>query len=69
MERIKTIMIKEAKKKHKKIYPCPKNKDLDSCFTKNKDMLLFWYNTEDNSTHLITKKVKSEIIENKRNIT
>ncbi|MCX7727367.1 MAG: hypothetical protein N2053_11040 [Chitinispirillaceae bacterium] len=58
MEEIKNIMIKEAKKRHKKIYPCARMKNLDECFTKSRDILFFWYNTEDNSTHVITKEIK-----------
>ena len=61
----KTRMIKKAEKRHKKIYPCAEKMHLEDCFTKNKDFVFFWYNTEDHSTHVITealrKKEKKEI--------
>lgn len=54
MEQAKYAMINEAKKTYKKIYPCSNRKSLSDCFTIEGDLLLFWFNTADNSTHLIS---------------
>ena len=65
MNELKTRMIKKAEKKHKKIFPCAKKTQFEECFTKNNDFVFFWYNTEDQSTHVITevleKNVKREV--------
>jgi hypothetical protein len=55
MNIIKSGMIKEARKKHKKIYPVAKNRTLNDCFSDEDDSTIFWYNTKDGSTHVIVK--------------
>jgi len=52
-------MIDEALKRHRKIYPCSDKTDLRQCFTRDEKHYLFWFNTEDNSTHVITTLVAS----------
>jgi hypothetical protein len=54
MNELKLKMIAEARKKYKSIYPCGNRSDLVECFTKMGDLLAFWFNTEDHSTHLLT---------------
>lgn len=54
MEQAKSAMIKEARRTYKNIFPCSNRKSLADCFTVEGDLLLFWFNTEDNSTHLIS---------------
>lgn len=54
MNELKLKMISEAQKKYKSIYPCGNKSDLAECFTKMGDLLAFWFNTEDRSTHLLT---------------
>ncbi|MBD3315151.1 MAG: hypothetical protein GF344_05145 [Chitinivibrionales bacterium] len=54
MNQIKKKLIEIATKKHEKIYPCVSRGSLDECFTVEGDRIMFWYNTEDHSTHLIT---------------
>lgn len=56
-------MIQSAMQTHRKIFPCSHHTDLQDCFTEHNDHLLFWYNTEDRSTHLITRKIPSAIRE------
>jgi len=50
-------LILQATEKHSTIYPCSNKSAFDECFTHDCDRLIFWYNTEDNSTHVLTKKV------------
>jgi hypothetical protein len=45
-------LYRKAVAKHEKIYPCKSKKSFQECFTISGDKLLFWYNTEDNSTHV-----------------
>ncbi len=53
MNAIKRIMIKKAESRFKKILPCGQKRNLDECFTLEKGRVLFWFNTEDKSTHLV----------------
>jgi hypothetical protein len=53
MDEIKRKLIREARKTFKRIYPCGDKQDLLECFTEIDNKLLFWFNTEDKSTHLI----------------
>ena len=45
-----------AVKKDKKIFPCGPNITFERSFTRNDGVLVFWYNTEDRSTHIIRQK-------------
>jgi hypothetical protein len=53
MSELQQKMIDEAVREHKRIYPCTNKKDLSECFTRQGDKLLFWFNTEDRTTHVI----------------
>jgi hypothetical protein len=55
MNEIKTNMIAEATNDYTKIFPCGNKVSFEECFTRNGDQLLFWFNTEDQSTHVIAK--------------
>ena len=55
MNELKYMMISEATNSYATIYPCGDKKTLEDCFTMNGNQLLFWFNTEDQSTHIITK--------------
>jgi hypothetical protein len=46
-------MIRRARQKFKKIYPCSPEQEFDRCFTIEGEKLLFWFNTDDCSTHLL----------------
>lgn len=50
---LKKQLIKQAKKRHSKIYPCGKMTSLRECFTELEDRMLFWYNTKDRNTHVV----------------
>ncbi len=49
-------LIKRAIKDYKTIYPCGHFDEFSKCFTEIKDELVFWFNTEDGSTHIIKQK-------------
>ncbi len=53
MSETKMKLIQRALDKHEKIFPCGDAALLEECFTVAEDRLLFWYNTEDDSTHLL----------------
>jgi hypothetical protein len=36
-----------------KIFPCGENGQLEDCFTIAENILFFWFNTEDNNTHVL----------------
>lgn len=51
----KIELIEEAKRKYEKIYLCV-NKTIDESFTEgNNGKILFWFNTEDKSTHMTVR--------------
>lgn len=53
MKEAKIQLIEEAKEKFKKIYPCGAYFSFAECFTVYKGRLIFWFNTEDHSTHAL----------------
>ena len=57
MGELEQRLIQRAIQKHKKIFPCARKNSLESCFTREKDRLLFWYNTKDRSTHVVSAKI------------
>ena len=58
MSEYKQNLLREAANKYKKIYPCGESADLSECFTEYDDTLYLWFNTEDDSTHVIALNVK-----------
>jgi len=57
MNDLKNDLKKEAEKKHGKIYPSGDKRNLDDCFTENDDTLMFWFNLENQSTKVLTRKI------------
>ena len=53
MNEIKQTLINRAKKQFKQIYPCSTKKGFKECFTVEDDQIIFWFNTEDETTHII----------------
>ncbi len=49
-----------ARRRHKDIYPLPKFPTFPECFTAAYGKLYFWYNTSDNSTHLVHSEMAKE---------
>jgi hypothetical protein len=50
---LRTRLIEQARNRHKRIYPCANQADFEECFTITGNRLMFWFNTEDHSTHLV----------------
>lgn len=57
MNEIKQNLINRAKKQYKTIYPCSTKKKLRDCFTVEENQMIFWFNTEDDTTHILTHDV------------
>lgn len=53
MNAIKNKMIKDAQRRFSSIYPVKSRNTLQDCFTVEKDIIIFWFNTDDASTHTI----------------
>ncbi len=53
MSHLKNKLIDMAMDEYESILPCADRKSLLDCFTVEKGELLFWFNTEDRSTHLL----------------
>ncbi|MBD3317130.1 MAG: hypothetical protein GF344_15195 [Chitinivibrionales bacterium] len=54
MAAIRRKLIEQARTKYGTIHPCGRCGVFDRCFTISGNRLLFWFNTEDDSTHLVT---------------
>lgn len=57
MNKVKEQLIKDAQQRYKTIFPCSHRKTFDECFTTEEEMVFFWFNTEDETTHLITAQI------------
>ncbi|MBN1602252.1 MAG: hypothetical protein JW915_11625 [Chitinispirillaceae bacterium] len=53
MSELENTLIDKAVALHQKIYPCAKKERFADCFTIHENRLFFWYNTEDQSTHVL----------------
>jgi len=53
MNELKHKMIRQAVERYSAIFPLMSRKDLRDCFTTEGNMLLFWFNTADESTHVL----------------
>jgi hypothetical protein len=54
MNEKKAQLIEQARRQYRRIFPCSTNRDLDDCFTIEGSKVLFWFNTDDDSTHMVT---------------
>lgn len=50
-------MISKAVAQYTDIYPVVTKHDLGECFTTEGNMLVFWFNTADESTHVLTTRI------------
>jgi hypothetical protein len=55
---IREQLIEQAIQRHRKIYPCANRRDFTECFTVTGNRVFFWFNTEDQSTHLVVAEVQ-----------
>lgn len=57
MNAIKNKMIKDAQKRFNRIRPVKSRNTLQECFTVENNMIILWFNTDDDSTHTIIENV------------
>ncbi len=53
MGAIKERLIAKAVEDFSRIYPVADTGDFENCFTYHKNNIVFWFNTTDNSTHVV----------------
>lgn len=53
MSTIEQYLILKARQKYAHIYPCNNAASFDGCFTTFNGKYIFWFNTDDNSTHTL----------------
>jgi hypothetical protein len=58
MNELEAKLLRQANAIHDKIFPCASRKEFKYCFTRENDQLFFWYNTEDQSTHVIAADMR-----------
>jgi len=56
MGKLEESLIAKAIRKHKNILPC-RGKSFDASFTEERGRLLFWFNTRDKSTHVVSARI------------
>ena len=54
MNELKKDILLRAIERYENIYPCSNRDDFSESFTEEDGRLFFWFNTEDQSTHLLT---------------
>jgi hypothetical protein len=67
MGELEKKLMKKAIRRHKTIFPCPHRGTFETCFTREPDRILFWYNTKDRSTHLVSARLVRQKEREKRN--
>jgi hypothetical protein len=58
MGSVEKSLIRQAKSEYKKIFPCSHREKLEHCITRDEERVYLWFNTEDQSTHVLTKKIR-----------
>lgn len=58
MKKEEQKLIRKAKSVYKKIFPCGGKETFKECFIEYNDKLFLWFDTEDESTHLITEEIQ-----------
>ena len=53
----KERLIRRAYETHETVLPCSNRAELSECFSTMEDKLVLWFNTEDNSTHVLVEEV------------
>ena len=59
MQEIQDRLIRQAMETHQNIAPCSNRESLHDCFSTFDDKLIFWFNTDDDSTHVIMEEVRN----------
>lgn len=47
-------LLRRARARHNTIYPCAGKTRLEDCFTVCNNQCIFWFNTGDDSTHILS---------------
>jgi hypothetical protein len=55
MDELKAKLINDAKSLYGKIKPCGKRVSFDECFTVYQGKILFWFNSSDDSTKILSE--------------
>ncbi|HMD69188.1 MAG TPA: hypothetical protein VKF42_09955 [Chitinivibrionales bacterium] len=53
MTTLEAKLMDQATAIHDRIFPCSSRNGFEHCFTRDEGKVCFWYNTEDQSTHLL----------------
>lgn len=59
MGELEKKLIIQALGKHEKIFPCAHKESMTDCFTVIGNQLYLWFNTEDNSTHVVIEDLSN----------
>jgi hypothetical protein len=57
MNKLKETLIERARDRYEEISPCPSKGSFEECFTLENNRLCFWFNTKDQSTHVLAERV------------
>jgi hypothetical protein len=57
LEKTKTMLISEARKRYQAISPCGRRSSIEDCFSILDNCLVLWFNTNDNSTHVVVAEI------------
>jgi len=57
MSELQEELIESAIHQYRRIFPCGNKIKIEEGFTVEGRQLLFWFNTEDNSTHLLSREI------------
>lgn len=53
MNEIQQKMISQARRQYQQIFPCATKNSLRECFTVEGKRVFFWFNTADETTHVL----------------
>jgi hypothetical protein len=56
MKEIKERMVQQAVAQYRSIFIPPHKTSFSECFSFENNTLIFWFNTEDHSTHLLAER-------------
>jgi hypothetical protein len=59
MNALKKNLIQQAMERYEHIAPCTTLPSLEDSFTIENDKLVFWFNTDDHSTHVVTAQLSA----------
>lgn len=57
MSALQKRLIEKARRAYKRIFPCTSRQSFEECFTTFGTKCLFWFNTSDNSTHMVIAEI------------